>query len=169
VATRCRIRSLGLVSSAALASMTPGCIDVKVPDKFEHNIKTPDLPAATKNIDPLGMKRLLDQIEGLRADNEKLHGELILARAISPKGLSGLLGTWYLEGDRNRPCYIRQTGDSGRLLLIDQDGMKGNGDPDQGGTRLRVDGGWRPGSEERFGAVFGGNTIIWDNKDVWRR
>ncbi len=82
-------------------------------------------------------------------------------RPYPPRGMPRLGGTWFYEGDRNQPCYIR-VGPGGSLSLTSEKGSESEGHVSWGG-RIVAD---------TWGSLTGdvrGGVIRWHNGTYWTR
>jgi hypothetical protein len=78
-----------------------------------------------------------------------------------------LSGTWYMNGDPNQPCEVRQRWPERRALFINERGESAWGTID--GDRI-----WVPdwvGYDNRRGleGSFRGDRIVWHNGSSWTR
>ena len=77
-----------------------------------------------------------------------------------------LSGTWYLNGDGDRPCYIEQRRD-GRVLFTNEKGSAAWGEMSSGRVWIPD---WSPGEgEQGLEGRIRGDRIIWPDGHFWSR
>jgi hypothetical protein len=78
--------------------------------------------------------------------------------------IPNLAGTWYMNGDRNSTCEIRQRPGSNRALFINEHGDRAQG-------RVRGDRVWIPDWNDGKGQSgrVRGNRIVWPDGNYWSR
>jgi hypothetical protein len=77
-----------------------------------------------------------------------------------------LNGTWYLNGDEEQPCEIRQRRPDGRALFINENGSRAWGTVR--GDRVWIPD-WTDGESNGLRGRIRGNRIIWPNGTFWSR
>ena len=83
-----------------------------------------------------------------------------------PRGIPNISGLWYMNGDPNQPCEIRQRGDGREAMFINENGSSAPG-------LVRADHVWIPDwTDGRSQGLLGrirGNRIVWPNGTYWSR
>jgi hypothetical protein len=79
---------------------------------------------------------------------------------------ANIVGTWYLSGDRNQPCYVEPRGRDERLVFTNERNEAAYGTVE--GRRVRVPS-W---DDPNVGGLFGQvreDVILWNNGTYWTR
>src|SRR5262245_36282250 len=77
-----------------------------------------------------------------------------------------LSGAWYMDGDRNKPCEIRQRRGDNRALFINENGDEAWGTI-RGNTVSIPD--WTDGERQGLRGTIRRNRIVWPNGSFWSR